>query len=170
MDGLLLPDLCWNTIIPFLIIVTSGIDHLFRHHLQLSTVVSSMGTRAHQSIGAFLIADPSPTRVLPRHRIRWLWFIHAIHHSQENLNPLTGNASAMPSRAFAVLVRTIPVASLEARRRIGRFGLFQLIVERRSSTQTFGLTSVRSSRCLVSPQFHRVHHSSLPQRFDKNFG
>src|SRR5262249_5188846 len=45
---------------------------------------------AVQMIGAFLIGDLAfyvSHRL--RHSVQWFWYFHVIHHSQENLNPMT---------------------------------------------------------------------------------
>lgn len=119
------------------------------------------------------------------HRVPLLWHFHAVHHSAEQLNPLT-------------LFRMHPVdlfvtGSIATVAHGGGYGLFfYLSGEAPAAATVAGLNAVIFvfylagynlrhshvwlnypvwlSRILVSPAQHQIHHSSDPKHFDRNMG
>lgn len=105
-----------------------------------------------------------------RHKIGWLWYFHAIHHSQTHLNSATTHRGhpmeGVIGTVFLALPSGVlggsPVAWIYA----GVTSLFwDMFIHSNIMTNLGPL-----GRVLVSPQYHRVHHSSLPEHFDRNFG
>ncbi len=118
------------------------------------------------------------------HKFEWMWQLHKTHHSAEVLTPLT-------------LFRTHPLESLQASFRnalsfgvsggvfmflfSGQFELITLL-----EVNIFGFLfntftgNLRHSQIpmslgplehiLISPKQHQIHHSNLPEHFNKNFG
>lgn len=93
------------------------------------------------------------------HRLPWLWRFHALHHSQEEMSvfttfrthPLT-HAAYLPAVVPAVLLAnsgTVPAAALIV------YGSL-VAVSHANVKWSYG----RLGRVLVSPAFHRLHHSS----------
>jgi sterol desaturase/sphingolipid hydroxylase (fatty acid hydroxylase superfamily) len=107
---------------------------------------------------------------LLRHKIPLLWRFHAIHHSQQRLNPATTYRShpleALTSAALLALPMGVigvdPVPWIYA----GVTSLFWDFFIHSNVRTNLGFLG----RFIVSPQFHRVHHSSLPEHVDRNFG
>jgi sterol desaturase/sphingolipid hydroxylase (fatty acid hydroxylase superfamily) len=104
-----------------------------------------------------------------QHRIPWLWKLHALHHSDPDMNATTTERhfwgdqflkSVTIAPAAILLIRPTPAV------------MFTYIV----ATQwnfvaharlpwSFG----RLSWALNSPAYHRRHHSSLPEHYNSNF-
>jgi sterol desaturase/sphingolipid hydroxylase (fatty acid hydroxylase superfamily) len=63
-----------------------------------------------QGLGVFLITDLMfyvSHRLL--HEVRWLWYFHAIHHSQTHLNPLTTHRGHPAESVIKTIIRTVPI-------------------------------------------------------------
>jgi sterol desaturase/sphingolipid hydroxylase (fatty acid hydroxylase superfamily) len=108
---------------------------------------------------------------LVRHKMPTLWLFHAVHHSQKELNIFTDDRVHFVDLLAASLLMFVPfyifqVPNLYA---IAVIGLYRSIHGRflhanvRINLGWLGLL-------VVSPQFHRVHHSADPDHVDKNFG
>lgn len=104
------------------------------------------------------------------HRYDWLWCFHCVHHAPRQLTPLTkfrvhfvdmtlfGTVKAVPMLMLGILDVTwmpfLPLMFLQV------FSHFDLDVH-------YGPIL---GRILVSPRYHRVHHSADPAEYSKNFG
>lgn len=105
-----------------------------------------------------------------RHKFRFLWHFHALHHSQENLNPLTTKRTHPVERVFSWLfIRWIPLAIIGSPPEI-----WALFITVDAIWDYFIHSNLRVNlgplgRILVSPQYHRIHHSCLPEHADRNF-
>lgn len=156
---------------PFTGLLLAGVDQFYRAHLPfLNTGLLDNKPAIVQIIGSFLILDfASYLSHYLRHRVKWLWYFHAIHHSQENLNPFTANRAHFFEAVISTVIRTIPIAFF------GGSPMNWTLFIALSGTWTYFIHSnVRTNLgllrfLLVTPQFHRVHHSRLPEHFDKNF-
>ena len=107
-----------------------------------------------------------------RHKISLIWEFHQVHHSQEQLNAFT-TARIHPGDFIAIaLVRFLPFALLDLRVAVPAFVAWTVISK---AYEVFTHSNVRTNLgplryVLVTPQSHRIHHSSLPEHQDKNFG
>lgn len=104
------------------------------------------------------------------HSNRWYWKFHCIHHSAENLNPLTkfrfhwvdmtifGTVKHVPAIALGIYSPGIwmPILPLGFLQILSHFDL----------PWTYGWLG----KIVVSPGFHRVHHSTDAAQCNKNFG
>jgi sterol desaturase/sphingolipid hydroxylase (fatty acid hydroxylase superfamily) len=107
---------------------------------------------------------------LLHHKINFFWAFHSYHHSATELNVLTANRGhPVQSELTNGLITFIPLTLLG-------FPLISFMVFKVLRTT---LTYMHHSRLtwkwgwfghyiLVSPAFHRVHHSVLPEHHDKN--
>jgi sterol desaturase/sphingolipid hydroxylase (fatty acid hydroxylase superfamily) len=105
---------------------------------------------------------------LGNHRITSLWRLHAVHHSQEELSILT-TFRAHPLVQVSFLVTAVPILA------IGHNALTPAAVltayaclgalPHANVRWTYG----RLGRALVSPAYHRTHHSATG-RLDINLG
>ena len=105
-----------------------------------------------------------------RHKIRILWRFHATHHSTIELNQFSAYRLHPIDYGVSVAIAAIP------------FGLFSVPVEGFVLYQVFTGVLGRTHHAavcwrwpilnwfLVSPQAHRVHHSTNQEHYDKNYG
>ena len=104
------------------------------------------------------------------HSISWLWDMHAVHHSDEEMNVLTGVRShwtVFMFEAFTILLPAMIIlgpSSKEVYSLVGISASWNFVAH---SNIRFSFGSF--SWVLVSPQLHRIHHSIYPEHRDKNF-
>ena len=105
-----------------------------------------------------------------RHKLQPLWYFHVIHHSQQWVNPFTvkrshfiekffdyGVAEALPFIIFGSPIETWAIYyAIDA-----AWDYF----EHSNLDLDFGPLRY----VLVSPKYHMLHHSRLPEHADKNF-
>ena len=105
-----------------------------------------------------------------RHRITAFWHFHAIHHSQRELNVFTDLRVHMGECVISEVLVFVPMFAfnLPVYAIMGVGGV-------RWWYARFIHANIRTNlgwgkHILVSPQFHRVHHSIEPGHRDQNFG
>jgi len=95
-----------------------------------------------------------------QHRFAWFWSLHAVHHSQRQMTMWSDNRnhlldSVLRSTVFVLVAKLIGVPP----------GQFILIVVLTQLVESYSHANIRLSfgkigeRFLVSPKFHRYHHS-----------
>ncbi len=105
-----------------------------------------------------------------RHRYRPLWHFHAVHHSQERLNPFTTKRFHPLENLFHKLViLMIPMAIVG-----GSLEMWYLYFLLDAVWDYFIHSNLRINlgplrHILVTPQYHRLHHSRDKEQFDRNF-
>lgn len=105
-----------------------------------------------------------------RHKVTAFWHFHVIHHSQRELNVFTDLRVHAVEYFIVEALVFIPMFSLGlsalAVMGLGGFRLwYTRFIHANIRTNLGPLKHV-----LVTPQFHRVHHSIEPRHQDKNFG
>lgn len=157
---------------PFVAIFTEGIAAFYQEDLPfLNTALLDGKPLWLQTLGAFLITDFMFYLChLIRHKVRWLWYFHAIHHSQEDLNPMTTHRSHFLEGAINTAIRFVPIAFVGGSPMSWTVftvlnGFWGYFIHSNVRTNLGPLRYV-----IVSPQFHRVHHSKVAQHWDKNYG
>ena len=159
-------------------------------------LTSVLGPLRHEPLGTFgtcalaimlLLAFDLGTYITHRlsHQVPALWAFHRVHHSAEELNPLTLNRKHPVYNVLSIVVDCATVAPLQALVLYG-FGA-------ETSTLALGMAnagfvifaycaaSLRHShiwlsygpvldRIAVSPALHQIHHSRAPRHFDRNYG
>ncbi len=104
-----------------------------------------------------------------RHRITVFWRFHEVHHAQRELNLFTDLRVHAVEYLVAQLLIFVPMLML-------KLTPYALGVGTLMAWYTkFIHANVRTNlgplkHVLVSPQFHRIHHSIEPRHRDKNFG
>lgn len=105
-----------------------------------------------------------------RHKLRWLWYFHEIHHSQRELNPFTDLRYHFVEYLVTRAITAVPMFSLG-------FAAPTFVVWDLSRTWYTRMyhSNVRAGLgplrwILVTPQSHRIHHSIAPEHRDRNFG
>ncbi|MDP9042006.1 MAG: sterol desaturase family protein, partial [Bacteroidota bacterium] len=125
-----------------------------------------------QIIAALLLADLFIWfNHFARHKIRTLWFFHAIHHSQKEMNVFTDERGHIVDLLVVALLGFIPffifdVSNLYA---VIVIGIYKPI-HNRFLHANLKINLGWLGLLITSPQFHRVHHSADPAHFDKNYG
>jgi sterol desaturase/sphingolipid hydroxylase (fatty acid hydroxylase superfamily) len=105
---------------------------------------------------------------LANHRITAFWRLHAVHHSQEELSILT-TYRAHPLVHVSFLVSAVPILAVESNTATPAvvFTVYACLgaLPHANVRWTYG----RAGRVLVSPAYHRIHHSATG-RLDINLG
>jgi sterol desaturase/sphingolipid hydroxylase (fatty acid hydroxylase superfamily) len=94
------------------------------------------------------------------HRVGALWRMHALHHSQEELNVLTSFRAHPLSHFMGFFLATVPVVLL-----MGARPLTPVLITIYVCLGTLPHANVPWSygalgKIVVSPAYHRIHHSS----------
>lgn len=111
-----------------------------------------------------------------QHTIPWLWELHKLHHSEEHMNSSTIYRSHFLELSGQALIRGLSVGLVfdlnglpQTTMAVLAAGLFPPIWD------FFIHANVRMDRLskllpwFSTPQYHWIHHSSLPQHQDKNY-
>jgi sterol desaturase/sphingolipid hydroxylase (fatty acid hydroxylase superfamily) len=126
---------------------------------------------AFQFITVFLVQDLMRYLAhLALHKVPWAWHVHAIHHSQTRLNPATNFRNHPFEALLSATLTTLPIGFLGGEPVAWIYSgwtslLWDLLIHS-NLRWDFGPLG----RILVSPQYHRIHHSRLPEHRDRNFG
>jgi sterol desaturase/sphingolipid hydroxylase (fatty acid hydroxylase superfamily) len=104
-----------------------------------------------------------------RHKVRPFWFFHSIHHSQRELNTFTDLRIHPVEYFLAETLAFIPMLGLGvpalAVMGVGSFRLWYARFNHANLQINFGPLK----HVLVTPQYHRIHHSIEPEHKDRNF-
>jgi sterol desaturase/sphingolipid hydroxylase (fatty acid hydroxylase superfamily) len=107
------------------------------------------------------------------HRVPWLWPLHAIHHSDVDVDATTSYRHHpleplvfLPLLAVATLLLGIPLTVA-----LG-YQAFRIIftVFSHSCVRIPELWENRIRRFVVTPDYHRIHHASDPEFTNSNYG
>lgn len=106
-----------------------------------------------------------------KHRVPVLWRFHAVHHSNPEMNPFADSRMHVVEFFVNRTITVLPFFLLGGGARDALAGsiLIQIWYAR------FYHSNIRTNlgplrHVLVTPQYHRVHHSIEPQDADKNLG
>jgi sterol desaturase/sphingolipid hydroxylase (fatty acid hydroxylase superfamily) len=105
-----------------------------------------------------------------RHKVGFLWYFHAVHHSQRELNFFTEYRVHPLDDVFIYTIGFIPLFMVES-----SFVMVMAAVWLGHWHTRLYHSNIRSNfgplrYVLVTPQSHRVHHSIEPRHHDRNFG
>lgn len=105
-----------------------------------------------------------------RHKVKTFWTFHAVHHSQKNLNFFTEWRSHIFDDVLKYTIEAIPLFMLDQ-------SFVQVLFLNRAMYWYSAIYhgNIRSNygwlkHFLVTPQYHRLHHSIHPHHRDCNFG
>lgn len=99
-----------------------------------------------------------------------LWAMHRIHHSDEELNPLTNFRFHFGDMLIRGLVQVIPSVILSPSAAYFMLAVLAETFFNALAHADVGWTYGRAGHFLVSPQFHRIHHGNESRYADRNFG
>jgi sterol desaturase/sphingolipid hydroxylase (fatty acid hydroxylase superfamily) len=174
----LLQDAIWYIVFTpltllFLIPFIEFLHGLFIQHLGFLALGTAAAWPPYlQIIAAMLLAEFFIWfNHFARHKIRTLWFFHAVHHSQRELNIFTDDRAHIIDLLIGALLSFIPffifdVSNLYA---VMVIGIYKPI-HNRFIHANLKINLGWLGWLVTSPQFHRVHHSADPAHVDKNFG
>ena len=119
------------------------------------------------------------------HQMPLLWAFHRVHHSAEELNPLTLTRKHPVYNVLGVLVDCVTVAPLQgvivylfgvpgelhllAMTNMG-FTAFAFLASNLRHTHIWLSYGPVLDKLLVSPALHQIHHSRDKKHFDTNYG
>jgi sterol desaturase/sphingolipid hydroxylase (fatty acid hydroxylase superfamily) len=105
-----------------------------------------------------------------RHRVKALWQFHVIHHSQRELNLFTDLRVHFAEYLAAQVLTFVPMfmLGLSPFAIVGVGFVVSWYTRLIHANVRFNFGPLR--HVLVSPQYHRIHHSIEPQHQDRNFG
>jgi sterol desaturase/sphingolipid hydroxylase (fatty acid hydroxylase superfamily) len=158
--------------VPFILAYAAAFMAFFETHLAFLYwgVADTWHPVAKGTVG-FLAADLTgyfTHRV--RHKVPWLWHFHTIHHSQRNLNPLTTHRTHLLDDLAedSLMLLSLAILGVGYPTWVGvrAFNWFWGHLLHSNVRLTLG----PFRHILVSPQFHRIHHSIERRHFDRNFG
>jgi sterol desaturase/sphingolipid hydroxylase (fatty acid hydroxylase superfamily) len=136
----------------------------------LSGLLGSLPGWAEFVISLLVLDFMHYTSHLARHKIPWLWHFHSIHHSQVEMNPATTFRTHFLDSTSDVMILTLVYGLIGSDPAPWIYGgitsqFWNLFIHSniRSNLGPLGLL-------VVSPQFHRVHHSIEAEHADRNFG
>ncbi len=173
----LLQDALWVTVriasttllLPSLVI---ALKFIFDHYLGFLTITAlSKSFWCAQVILAFVVSDfLSWISHIIRHKVNNFWQFHAVHHGQIQLNMLTESRIHPIDDAFSYLLHFVPFFSLglsiEAIAGFEWFRQWHTRLYHSNIKSNFGILRY----VFVTPQSHRIHHSTQLQHRDKNYG
>jgi sterol desaturase/sphingolipid hydroxylase (fatty acid hydroxylase superfamily) len=100
-----------------------------------------------------------------------LWPFHRLHHSGTRLSPLTASRNNPLEVAFEQFLRVWPIVlcpiSLTSFLTLNSLLYLHSTIHHIDVPWTWGWFG---RWILVSPQGHRIHHSPIPEHFNKNLG
>ncbi len=104
-----------------------------------------------------------------RHRVGTLWYFHAVHHSQRQMSLFTDSRVHLLEPLVSFTMICLPMFILQ----IDPFAVASVAIAI-SWYVRFCHASVRTNlgalkHVLVTPQYHRIHHSIEGRHSDKNF-
>ncbi len=107
---------------------------------------------------------------LLRHKVPFFWEFHAVHHSQEEMNPLTDYRVHPIDFLVVAQIRILPLALIADSLNLVFTYVFVswLLPKFYHANIKTNLGPLRY--VLVTPQSHRVHHSRDRAHVDTNFG
>ena len=105
---------------------------------------------------------------LANHRLTALWRLHAVHHSQEELSILT-TYRAHPLVHVSFLLSAVPILAVEDNTATPAVVLTAYACLGALPHANVRWTYGRLGRVLISPAYHRIHHSATG-RLDINLG
>ena len=104
------------------------------------------------------------------HRVETLWHFHVIHHSQREMNLLTDRRQHLVEHLLVQVFVFLPLIAFGLKplavMTVGAFLWWHTLFIHANIRTNLGVLGT----VVVSPQFHRVHHSIDPRHHDRNFG
>lgn len=107
------------------------------------------------------------------HRVRWLWLIHSVHHSDTQLDVSTGLRfhPVEVSLGVAATVGVLTVLGLPLWIEGARAAVMNPLALAQHANVKFPPWFARAlAWIIVTPEIHHVHHSTQPGEYNSNYG
>ena len=104
------------------------------------------------------------------HRNIVAWQFHKTHHSQKELTALTSFRKSLLDRFFETSILTIPAFVLSIDYSYPFYIYVTMIAHQLLIHSTLPITFGRLGYLIVSPEFHKLHHSADPRHHYGNCG
>ncbi len=106
-----------------------------------------------------------------QHQIPWLWRYHMVHHSDVNVCAASVGRHHWLEEGFRFFIITAPLivfmgGAKDAPPWVLAFIVLNGILMHWNVAFRFGPLE----RCIITPAYHRIHHSIEERHYDKNFG
>jgi len=105
-----------------------------------------------------------------QHRYLFLWRFHAVHHSQAEMNLFTDARFHFGDALVSYPLQLIPLYLFLIPFPHGIYYVFFRVWYPRFYHANLGINLGPLKYILVTPQSHRIHHSTEKKHWDKNFG
>jgi len=105
-----------------------------------------------------------------QHTIGWLWRYHAVHHADPNVSALTTSRHHWLEDVFRFLPIILPLSIIFGNQ--ASMPLWALVIPGLYGIFIHWNTSLRMSlisNIIVTPWYHRIHHSLQPEHHNKNY-
>lgn len=165
---LLSPVLAVTVIAAYLVVLGLGVTAVLGDHTL--DLVPALGVW-RVAVLAFVLSDLLAwISHWTHHHVPSLWYFHAVHHSQREMNVLSDNRQHVVETMVAATVAYLPAWFLGLNTALaGTLAISTVYVS------AFIHTNLRTNLgplryVFVSPQAHRVHHSVESRHYDTNFG
>ena len=101
---------------------------------------------------------------------RWMWELHKVHHSAEEMNIITNFRSHPIEQLTVTLSNAFPVALLGASPSVILvYGALNMIYGSLAHSEIRHKSRIWDI-LFITPAAHRIHHSDRPEHFDTNYG
>jgi len=105
----------------------------------------------------------------------YLWEVHKVHHTAEELNIITPHRNHPFEHVFTMLINAMPSAILGAPTDVLMIyitgnAVYQQLVHSSLDWKLPGIWGNILEYVFITPQAHRIHHSSHAGHYEKNFG
>jgi sterol desaturase/sphingolipid hydroxylase (fatty acid hydroxylase superfamily) len=149
---------------------TAAVDALGGHHVRIPQGEAYATKLALNFLWFFVFDFFYYWHHRMQHTLTALWQIHKVHHSDQGLNVTTTNMHHWLEEPLRIITIVIPMGVFCDLKPV-ELGLATVIL---NLWGAFIHTNLRLelgwlTPVIAGPQYHRVHHSNLPQHTDKNF-
>ena len=173
----LLQDFWWYAsnifvYIIFIIAFIAMLDGIYTRYLGFLTIESAQSW--HPLVRFFVAVLVSDFlrwfSHLLRHKVPLFWAFHSVHHSQQELNAFSVNRVHPVDSLLSKIIQFIPLLAFQ-----NAFPIVMLwvLIETMYSKYYHANIAINLGRLryvLVTPQSHRIHHSSDARHQDLNYG
>jgi sterol desaturase/sphingolipid hydroxylase (fatty acid hydroxylase superfamily) len=148
------------------------LDRVYAKHLNFLTIQAvASWPFAIRAVFGFVLNDLVHwTHHFLRHRLKPLWYFHAVHHSQREMNLFADTRSHFIDIFFALAVLFIPLNMFNVSFAIHGWIYFVPVLYFRLYHANIKTNLGPLKYILVTPQSHRIHHSIEREHWDKNYG
>jgi len=171
-------DFCWLLIdsiilqVIFVAIFAGLLKYIYDKHLSFLTIkaVETWPLVVRGIMSLLLFDFLSWLHHFVKHKVRYFWLFHAVHHSQREVNLFTDLRVHLGERLIAITLIFIPMFMFQVKIPSDFYIAFIIplytMVYHANLRTNYGFLKY----IMITPQSHRIHHSVKERHRDKNFG